>query len=104
MNACWSFDVAVPPWALRDAWDGERFHLRVRSSVNGVRLGDADAGQDMFFTYPQLIAHAARTRRLSAGTIALSAVSLGIGLATMSREESNNVVVHPPWITLSSEL
>jgi fumarylacetoacetate (FAA) hydrolase len=61
--------VAVPPEDLGSAWDGERFHLRVRSGVNGVRLGDADAGRDMFFTYPQLIAHAARTRRLSAGTV-----------------------------------
>lgn len=35
---------------------------------------------------------------------ALSALSLGIGLATMAREESNNVAVHPPWIAISAEL
>jgi hypothetical protein len=35
---------------------------------------------------------------------ALSAVSLGLGMATMAREEANNVAVHAPWITLSREL
>jgi len=98
--------VAVPPWALRDAWDGERFHLRVRSSVNGVRLGDADAAQDMFFTYPQLIAHAARTRRLSAGTIigagAISneAAAAGYGCIAEARiaEELEHGAPLTPWL------
>jgi fumarylacetoacetate (FAA) hydrolase len=71
--------AAVTPDALGAAWDGERFHLRVRSGVNGTRIGDVDAGTGMFFTYPQLIAHAARTRRLSAGTI--------IGAGAISNED-----------------
>jgi fumarylacetoacetate (FAA) hydrolase len=98
--------VAVPPWALGDAWDGERFHLRVRSSVNGVRLGDADAAQDMFFTYPRLIAHAARTRRLSAGTIigagAISneAETAGYGCIAEARvaEELQHGAPLTPWL------
>ena len=61
--------VAVTLDELGDAWDGERFHLKVSSSVNGERLGTADAGQGMFFTYPELIAHACRTRDLAAGTV-----------------------------------
>ena len=61
--------VAVTIDELGDAWDEERFHLKVESHVNGRRLGRADAARDMFFTYPQLIAHAARTRMLSAGTV-----------------------------------
>ena len=60
--------VAVTPDELPQ-WDGEKLNVRLRSWVNGVPLGQPHAGTDMFFTYPQLIAHAARTRRLTAGTI-----------------------------------
>jgi fumarylacetoacetate (FAA) hydrolase len=50
-------------------WDGEKLNLQLISSVNGKRIGAPHAGKDMYFTYPQLIAHAARTRKLGAGTI-----------------------------------
>ena len=61
--------VAVTPDSLGTAWDGTKLHGRVRISVNGQRIGDPDAGADMYFDFPQLIAHAARTRSLCAGTI-----------------------------------
>jgi fumarylacetoacetate (FAA) hydrolase len=61
--------VAVTLDELGKAWDGEKFRIKVRSAVNGRRMGDPDAGTDMFFTYPALITHAARTRTLAAGTI-----------------------------------
>ena len=61
--------VAVTLDELGDAWDGERFKLRVSTAVNGTVLGNAHADRDMFFTYPELIAHACRTRDLTAGTI-----------------------------------
>lgn len=50
-------------------WDGDKLNLPLISSVNGKRIGAPHAGKDMYFTYPQLIAHAARTRKLGAGTI-----------------------------------
>lgn len=50
-------------------WDGERLHADLISSVNGIQIGRPNAGRDMYFTYPQLIAHAARTRCLGPGTI-----------------------------------
>ena len=50
-------------------WDGDTLNLPLVSSVNGKRIGAPNAGKDMYFTYPQLIAHAARTRKLGAGTI-----------------------------------
>lgn len=50
-------------------WDGEKLNLPLISSVNGKRIGAPHAGRDMYFSYPQLIAHAARTRKLGAGTI-----------------------------------
>jgi fumarylacetoacetate (FAA) hydrolase len=60
--------VAVTPDELSQ-WDGQKLNVRLISSVNGRKIGSPHAGHDMFFTYPQLIAHAARTRRLGAGTI-----------------------------------
>jgi fumarylacetoacetate (FAA) hydrolase len=61
--------VAVTPDELGAAWDGNRLHLPLRSSVNGTLLGQPNAGIDMTFDFPTLIAHAARTRNLIAGTI-----------------------------------
>lgn len=61
--------VAVTPDELGAAWDGVKLSLPLLSSVNGKPMGRPNAGTDMFFTYPDLIAHAARTRRLGAGTI-----------------------------------
>lgn len=67
--ACSFSPVAVTPDEFGAAWDGARLSLPLLSFVNGKRLGCPDAGADMFFSYPELIAHAARTRRLGAGTI-----------------------------------
>jgi len=61
--------VAVTPDALGDAWDGTRLHGRLRVEINGTWLGDPDAGADMYFDFARLIAHAAKTRHLCAGTI-----------------------------------
>jgi fumarylacetoacetate (FAA) hydrolase len=61
--------VAVTLDEIADHWDGSRLSLPILSSVNGKAMGCANTGRDMFFMYPQLIAHAARTRGLSAGTI-----------------------------------
>jgi fumarylacetoacetate (FAA) hydrolase len=61
--------VAVTPDILGSAWDGAKLRGRLRSFLNGDLFGEPDAGQDMTFDFGQLIAHAARTRRLGAGTI-----------------------------------
>jgi fumarylacetoacetate (FAA) hydrolase len=61
--------VAVTPDELGAAWDGRTVRLALSVQVNGERLGAPDAGQDMQFDFPRLIAHAARTRPLGAGTI-----------------------------------
>jgi fumarylacetoacetate (FAA) hydrolase len=50
-------------------WDGLTLNLPLISAVNGKRIGAPHAGRDMYFNYPQLIVHAARTRKLGAGTI-----------------------------------
>jgi fumarylacetoacetate (FAA) hydrolase len=61
--------VAVTPDELGAAWDGGRVHRPLESRINGSLLGRPDAGTDMTFDFPALIAHLARTRRLGAGTI-----------------------------------
>jgi fumarylacetoacetate (FAA) hydrolase len=71
--------VAVTPEELGDAWRDGKLHLPLLVEVNGVAFGRPDAGTDMVFSFPQLIAHAARTRALSAGTI--------IGSGTISNQD-----------------
>jgi fumarylacetoacetate (FAA) hydrolase len=61
--------VAVTPEDLGDAWDGGKLHLPLRVDLNGKPFGRAEAGVDMTFDFPTLVAHAARTRPLAAGTI-----------------------------------
>jgi len=61
--------VAVTPDELGAAWDGRRLHGPMRAWVKGELLGEPDAGKDMKFDFPRLIAHAARTRALPAGTV-----------------------------------
>jgi fumarylacetoacetate (FAA) hydrolase len=61
--------VAVTPDEMEEAWDGAKVHLPLRSFVNGELFGQPDAGVDMTFDFGELIAHAARTRPLGAGTI-----------------------------------
>ena len=61
--------VAVTPDELGEAWDGGKVHLPLMVDLNGKPFGRANAGIDMTFDFPALIAHAARTRPLSAGTV-----------------------------------
>lgn len=61
--------AAVTPDELGDAWDGGKVRLPLSVDLNGRPFGRADAGVDMTFDFPRLIAHAAKTRPLSAGTI-----------------------------------
>jgi fumarylacetoacetate (FAA) hydrolase len=71
--------VAVTPDEFMGAWDGRRLHGAVRAWVNGELLGEPDAGQDMQFDFPRLVAHAAKTRPLPAGTV--------IGSGTVSNRD-----------------
>jgi fumarylacetoacetate (FAA) hydrolase len=61
--------VAVEPSELGAAWDGGKVTLPLVSTLNGAVFGRPNAGVDMTFDFPRLIAHAARTRALAAGTI-----------------------------------
>ena len=58
--------VAVTPDELGAAWREAKLHRPLLVHLNGKLFGRPDAGTDMTFDFGQLIAHAARTRRLSA--------------------------------------
>jgi fumarylacetoacetate (FAA) hydrolase len=73
--------VAVTPDELGASWDGGKVALPLLTFLNGKQFGKAQAGVDMTFDFPALIAHAARTRALSAGSI--------IGSGTVSNRDAN---------------
>lgn len=73
--------VFVTPEALGSRWDGRKLHGALCVDLNGQPLGRADAGVDMTFDFGQLIAHAAKTRKLAAGTI--------IGSGTVSNRDAD---------------
>jgi fumarylacetoacetate (FAA) hydrolase len=72
--------VAVTPDELSDTWHSGKVHLPLTVTLNGEIFGTPNAGDDMTFAFPQLIAHAAKTRFLGAGTI--------IGSGTVSNRDA----------------
>jgi fumarylacetoacetate (FAA) hydrolase len=73
--------AAVTPDTLGAAWDGGKVSLPLRVTLNGAPFGAPNAGVDMNFDFPALIAHAAQTRPLAAGTI--------VGSGTVSNRDSS---------------
>jgi len=79
--------VVVTPDELGEAWARGRVHLPVQCVWNGRKVGMCEAGSDMHFHFGQLIAHAAKTRRLRAGTIVGSGTVSNKGVARKNRTE-----------------
>lgn len=73
--------VFVTPDELGDDWRDTKLHLPMLTHVNGKWFGAPEAGVDMQFNFAQLVAHAARTRPLSAGTI--------VGSGTIANEDTS---------------
>ena len=73
--------VFVTPDELGDAWQGSKVHLPLTTHINGAWFGAPEAGVDMQFDFAQLVAHAAKTRPLSAGTI--------VGSGTVANEDTS---------------
>ncbi len=61
--------VFVTPESLGDWWQDGKLHRKLMVDLNGQPFGRAEAGEDMTFDFGTLIAHAAKTRKLGAGTI-----------------------------------
>ncbi|EKO3372549.1 fumarylacetoacetate hydrolase family protein [Vibrio fluvialis] len=74
--------VAVTPDELGEHWDGGKVTLPLLSTYNGEPFGCPNAGVDMTFEFPQLVAHAAKTRPLGAGAI--------IGSGTVSNKQGTD--------------
>ena len=72
--------VFVTPDELGEAWRDDKLHLPMRTWINGQWFGEAECGVDMQFSFAQLVAHAAKTRPLTAGTI--------IGSGTIANEDT----------------
>jgi fumarylacetoacetate (FAA) hydrolase len=73
--------VAVTPDELGKAWEGNKLHLPLLVQINRQPFGKPNAGEDMTFNFAQLVAHAAKTRELCAGTI--------IGSGTVSNKQGS---------------
>ncbi|MFN9966182.1 MAG: fumarylacetoacetate hydrolase family protein, partial [Lysobacteraceae bacterium] len=73
--------VFVTPDELGDAWKDSKVHRPLLTHINGEWFGAPEAGEDMQFDFAQLVAHAAKTRPLSAGTI--------IGSGTVANERTD---------------
>ena len=82
--------VAVTTDELVGCWDGGRLHRPLTVHINGQLFGQPDAGVDMTFDFPTLIAHAARTRELEAGSIigsgTISNVDRSVGSACLAEK------------------
>jgi fumarylacetoacetate (FAA) hydrolase len=61
--------VAVTPDDLGEAWSDGKLHLPLRVTLNEELIGEPNAGIDMTFNFPRLIAHVAKSRALCSGTI-----------------------------------
>ncbi|UVO50416.1 fumarylacetoacetate hydrolase family protein [Sphingomonas sp. SUN019] len=73
--------VFVTPESLGDWWKDGKLHRKLMVDLNGQPFGRAEAGEDMTFDFGTLIAHAAKTRKLGAGTI--------IGSGTVSNRDAD---------------
>lgn len=73
--------VFVTPDELGAAWRGDKLHLPMRTWLNGQWFGAAECGVDMQFSFAQLVAHAAKTRPLAAGTL--------VGSGTIANQDTS---------------
>ena len=71
--------VLVTPDELGEAWDGQKLHLPLRATLNNTLVGSPNAGVDMTFDFPTLIAHCAKSRALMAGTVIGSGTVSNVG-------------------------
>jgi fumarylacetoacetate (FAA) hydrolase len=89
--------VAVTPDELGDAWRDGRVHLDLQVEWNGTPFGHPN-GREMNFGFGELVAHAARTRRLGAGTIVgsgtVSNADRAVGSACIAERRVIEIIDH----------
>lgn len=80
--------VAVTLDELEGSWQDGKLHLPIISKINDKIFGKPNAGVDMTFNFPKLVAHAAKTRELTAGTI------IGSGtVSNLDRDTGSSCIV-----------
>ncbi|HEY2068211.1 MAG TPA: fumarylacetoacetate hydrolase family protein [Rhizomicrobium sp.] len=84
--------VAVTPDELGEAWSDAKVHLPLKVIYNGETFGTPNAGEDMTFSFVELIAHAAKTRAMVAGSIVgsgtVSNKNRGVGSACLAERRT----------------
>lgn len=89
--------VAVTPDELGEAWHHGRVHLPLEVRWNGEWFGSPDAGE-MAYGFDEMIEHAARTRRLRAGTIigsgTVSNRDRSVGSACIAERRAIEIIEH----------
>ncbi len=80
--------MVVTPDELGSAWQGSKLHLPLGTRINGEWFGAPNAGEDMDFSFAQLVAHATKTRAMSAGAI--------VGSGTIANEDTALGSLHGP--------
>jgi len=73
--------VLVTPDELGEAWQSDKLHLPMRTWLNGAWFGAAECGVDMQFSFAELVAHVAKSRPLTAGTL--------VGSGTIANEDTS---------------
>lgn len=103
--------IVVTPDELGSAWDGERILLNVEVTLNDQIFG-RPSGKEMHFSFAELVAHANRTRPLSAGTIVgtgtVSNESKDSGFACLTEKRFQEIIdngkPHTPWLQQGDHL
>ena len=87
---------ALTPDELGDAWRDGRVHLRLKTELDGVLVGDTDAGPEMHFSFFDLIAHITKSRAFTAGTIlgsgTVSNVDPARGISCLTERRTREVL------------
>jgi fumarylacetoacetate (FAA) hydrolase len=89
--------VAITPDEIGPYWSEGRMHLDLEVEWNGKPFGHPN-GREMNFDFGQLVAHAARTRKLGAGTIVgsgtVSNSDLAAGSACIAERRVIEILEH----------
>lgn len=95
--------VLVTPDELGTAWRNNKLHLPLRSTLNGELFGCPEAGEDMQFDFSQLVAHAAKTRPLVAGTIVgagtVANQNVELGASCLAEKRVLEIIAHGKPVT-----
>lgn len=102
---------AVTPDELGSAWDGKRIHLDLLARLNGIDFGHPN-GREMHFSFGDLVAHACRTRPLSAGSIVgtgtVSNENKEVGFACLTEKRFQEIIdsgkPQTPWLKAGDQV